>query len=49
MPHIRPLSKNPAVAGIDDAMDFVDLLRAILALFRQANEVLGIPLPRKGE
>lgn len=49
MVHLRSLSRIPAVAGVDDAMDFVDLLRSILSLFRQANEVLGIPLPRKGE
>lgn len=49
MSSIRPLSRSrPVIASIEDAADFVDLLRSILALFRQANEALAIPLSQKG-
>jgi hypothetical protein len=49
MARIRPLTnRTPGFAiSVEGIEEVVSLLRMILALFKEANEILGVSIPRK--
>lgn len=47
MRHLRVISKRPAKAQFEEALNIIGLATAILSLFRAVADTFGLTIPQK--